>query len=561
MMERSAQAAPNTSCHALLARHREQLQQQYRELTAAPQASLHDDAAISDALSRSLAELRGALQIMDEAERQLRAHSERLAAKEADCELHRRRYRELLESCPDAYIVTDHDGIICEANVAASKLTGRDPEDLIDTHLAELIHPEKREDFLSSAAELPNLGQIEHMETCVIAGDEAIASVAISATMCDVEQRWVLCDVTGLEEDKQELRQMRDEIQRSERLAAIGTLAAGLGHDVKNLLFPMRRRLQSLAAADLSPRAVEDLQGLRHVVTYLQQLASTLQLMAERPDPSQMVEGTTDIVTWWEHVAPLVRTATRSSVQLRTNFGDDLPPLNIAPHLLTQAVMNLVSNAGEVMTDGGTIKVWAKRAKHGPFVRVGVSDTGPGMSPDVLRRALDPFFTTKPRTRGLSTGMGLSLVRSIAKSVAGSVRIDSTPGQGTTVVLRFPVAPEPMQTGARSAGSTPCAAVSVSDSHLAATMCTLLNLSRLPSWRCDPQDPGECNLWIVEPESVEVDMACEFLRADDKRRLVLFGRKSEHWREVEATWIDPSASLANLRDALSEIAFDVLQGQ
>src|SRR5690606_32849549 len=105
------------------------------------------------------------------------------------------------------------------------------------------------------------------------------------------------------------------------------------------------------------------------------------------------------------------------------------------------------------------------------------------------------------------------------------------------------------------------AAVSVSDSHLASTMCTLLNLSRLPSWRCDPHDPGDCRLWIVEPECIPVAMAREYLRTSEKRRLVFFGRQHDQWRDISAVWIDPAASLGTIRDTLSQVAFEVLQGR
>lgn len=548
--------AESESGAAQLLRRREALQAQYEQLLSWVRAG----APSGDALSAAFKQLHDALLIVCDAERELRACLELIAAKDAACEAQQRRCKELLDACPDAYFVTNHAGVIREANPAAATLTGRAMERLIGTPLVDLIHSEQRAGFLLQVEELVERGRLEQVGSRIVRDDSSVASVAISATMCAVEQRWVLCDVTDAVQDKQQLREMHQTIQRSERLAAIGTLAAGLGHDVKNLLFPMRRRLESLAEAKLSAEATEDVEGLRHVVRYLQQLANNLQLMAERPDASQMMQGTTEIVTWWEHVSPLVRTATRSSVQLRARFGDGLPPLNIAPHLLTQAVMNLVSNAGEVMGDGGVITVWAEQARHGSFVPVGVSDNGPGMSAEVLRRALDPFFTTGPRSRGLSTGMGLSLVRSIVRSVAGSIRIDSRPGEGTTVVLRLPIAPEPGPGGQRIAGGTPCAAVSVRDSHLAATMCTLLNLSRLPSWRCDPMDPGDCDLWIVEPESVDVAKAQAFLHADAKRRLVLFGHKSSQWEEIKAMWIDPSASLSNLRDTLSEIAFDVLRG-
>ena len=544
----------------LLHELRERLLQQCEAMTEIE----HSAGDVEERMAAAMRTLQPALDALQVAERDMHRLTSELDAANSKCERERRRYADLFELCPEPYLVTDVSWHIREANYAAIRLVELPNEQIIAHTVHDLVHPEDREAFRKRLEELPHRKHIDDWEIRFQVAEARTIPVSISVALCGQnrnEIRWLIRDLTDVDQDRMEMQQMREEIHRSERMTAIGTLAAGLGHDVKNLLFPMRCRLDSLAASDLPSQAVQDVEGIRHAVGYLQQLANNLQLMAERPDPSLTVQGTTELQAWWEHVVPLMRTATRASVQVDAKLGPDLPPINIAPHLLTQAVMNLINNASEVMAEGGRITVWANRSKHGPFIKLGVTDEGPGMAPEVLRRALDPFFTTKPRGRGISTGMGLSLVRSIIKNVAGSVRVDSTPGAGTTVILRLPIAVESDQAKAGAGQSVAYAAVSVSDSHLAATMCTLLNLSRMPSWRSDPHDPGDCKLWIVEPTSIPINMAREYLRTDKSRRLILCGKQEGEWRNIAADWIDPSASLPTIRDVLSQAAFAVLQKQ
>lgn len=541
---------------------RRELERQFQELAQEFEAG---GSLGEDALSTALQQINEALQAMSCAESELLARTQQLAESHSECDRERQRYLDLFQLCPDPYLVTNSRGKISEANRAAGEMAGCPSGELVGMAIQELVHPDEREAFEGRISEINRLSRIDGWEVRLHLDDSKTVPVAVTVIPSDHDNRhgdlrWLLRDLTAIEQDRLDMQRMRDEIHRSERLTAIGTLAAGLGHDVKNLLLPMRCRLDSLSSLELPAQARQDVEGLRHAVGYLQQLANNLQLMAERPDPTQPELSRTELIAWWEHVAPLMRTATRTNVHISAQLDDGIPSLAIAPHLLTQVVMNLINNASEVMPEGGRVSVWAKRSKHGPFVKLGVSDDGPGMPAEVLRKALDPFFTTKPRGRGLSTGMGLSLVRSILKSVAGSVRIDSTPGQGTTVILRLPIASDQRISVSGSASGVAHAAVSISDSHLASTMCTLLNLSRLPSWRCDPHDPGDCALWVVEPQSIAIALAREFL-TDRKRRLVLFGHQTDQWNQIDAIWLDPTSSLATIRDVLSQAALDVLQSQ
>lgn len=546
-------------------RRREDLQAQVKSLTDAKQRVANGDDVALTTLSQSIAQLSGAVRDLASAEEELRAQHQELTESRDECERERERYQDLFEFCPDAYLVTQLDGVISEANRAAADLTGRAVHELLGKSVSILIPLEEQTSFMQRVKDVSRIDRIDDWHVTIRTATRRSVNVAISVHLSretvdgEGELRWLIRDLSSIEEAEAELQVLRQRLARSEQLSAIGTLAAGLGHDVKNLVFPMRCRLDSLSQQDLPEQAMTDLLGLRHAVAYLQQLANNLQLLSERPDESSHDQEVTDLAAWWDHVQPLLHLVTRGQIQLEAEFEDELPPLRIAPHLLTQATMNLVNNVSEVMPQGGRVWIEAVCSEKEDMVQLSVKDDGPGMQPQVLRRALDPFYTTKTRRGSMSTGMGLPLVRGIVRSVAGSVRIDSAPGEGTVVMLRLPVACDGSADASAMNSNVPHAAISVSDSHLASTLATLLHMSRLPSYRCDPHEPGDSRVWIVEPHATPLELAREYLRKDKDRRLVLYGDRTGPWRELPATCIESTASLARIRDTLSEIALDVLQ--
>ena len=146
--------------------------------------------------------------------------------------------------------------------------------------------------------------------------------------------------------------------------------------------------------------------------------------------------------------AAMLRRILGDRIKVRTDLADDLRLGYFDPHQLETALLNLAINARDAMPEGGTLTIStgnahskpgpATDAVRGDHVRITVHDTGTGMSPEVLRRAVEPFFTTKPV--GSGSGLGLSMVYGFAKQSGGHIELDSTPGEGTTVALYLPAA-------------------------------------------------------------------------------------------------------------------------
>jgi PAS domain S-box-containing protein len=238
------------------------------------------------------------------------------------------------------------------------------------------------------------------------------------------------------------LEESHARLRLSERMASLGTLCAGLGHDMGNLLLPVRLRLEAMELKGVPTAIAEDMRAIGTCAEYLQRLANGLRLLSLDPDHSGG-SGTTNLVEWWADVESFLKNCLPRGVELERLFDENLPLARIPRHRLTQAIFNLVQNAGDAIgcekPGGGRVRIAARVASGDGAVQIVVSDDGCGMSPEVRAHCLEPFFTRKPR--GISTGLGLSLVHGIVRQAGGSIDVDSTEGVGTSFTITLPTAP------------------------------------------------------------------------------------------------------------------------
>ncbi len=334
-----------------------------------------------------------------------------------------------------------------------------------------------------------------------------------------------------LAEQTSALQQANARLRMSDRMASIGTLAAGLGHDMNNVLLPVRARLNALKASgqagNLARPDRDHVEQIARSVAYLQQLADGLHYLALDPDTEEDARGgggSTVLSQWWAQAGPLLSKAVPKHVRVLASFPDELPPVGVAAHALTQAVLNLVVNAGEAIPPQserkrrqGFVRISAEPVHQdgADWVRFSVADNGSGMTDEVRRRAFEMFFTTKPR--GLGTGLGLALVRKVIERAGGAVDIDTHLGKGTTVTMMMPAA------RSARAGSEPApgAVVSVDDGRAAALIRQVLECSGTPV-RADADLAG-ARLWIVTPSDQRLAQAVAWRSAAPDGALVLYG--------------------------------------
>lgn len=230
------------------------------------------------------------------------------------------------------------------------------------------------------------------------------------------------------------------------RLAAVGEMTGGIAHDFRNLLAVIESGLRLAAStADEPDKARSYIAAAREGVDRGIELTSQLLTFAKHQELNAHAGDLNEFLRTFE---PFLRYGAGPNVRVKLELGSNIPDCLIDPALFDAAVLNLVVNARDAMSNGGEVRIVTERLDQrtatpdslepGIYARVCVEDNGHGMPEKVLRRVFDPFFTTKGET---GTGIGLSQVRAYAQMVGGRVRISSKPGLGTTVDLLFPSLP------------------------------------------------------------------------------------------------------------------------
>jgi signal transduction histidine kinase len=329
------------------------------------------------------------------------------------------------------------------------------------------------------------------------------AGVALRARARQHELREHKEHLEGMVEERTEqLADSMRQLQAKERLAALGTLAAGLGHDISNLVMPIRMHLEVLEADCPSDQVREDVGAIRTALQYLTNLSAGLRLMALDPSREAASSRVDDLSGWWSQAQSVLRGVLPKHVRLE----GDLPPgigVRASAHRLTQAVFNLVQNAGEALASTTDAVVRVTAEPIGPpgaarMVRLRISDNGPGMTPNVVRRCFEPYFSTKGRT--ISTGMGLAMVRGVTEAAGGGLQVHSELGRGATFTMTLPAVDHaPFSAATGTPGPTPkTAALSIADPKAARIAAMLLEGLDLSVVRLSGSAKPESPLWIVQ---------------------------------------------------------------
>ncbi|HYD01766.1 MAG TPA: PAS domain S-box protein, partial [Phycisphaerales bacterium] len=227
-----------------------------------------------------------------------------------------------------------------------------------------------------------------------------------------------------------ELEQTHLRLRISERMAVIGTMSAGLAHDLGNLLLPIRIRLGSMLKAELPPEVAKDVLAIHHSTEYLRRLATSLRLLSADPESDRKLQ--TELAEWWRDTQGLYRSTLPPGVRLDVSVPEGVVAAVGRP-ALTQAVFNLVHNAGEMLLGRADAAVTVSAAIEPDAVSLTVADNGPGMSQEQQRRCLEPFYSTR-KDRG-GSGLGLTVVAAIVRRCGGSMRVRSEVGAGAAFTL------------------------------------------------------------------------------------------------------------------------------
>lgn len=228
--------------------------------------------------------------------------------------------------------------------------------------------------------------------------------------------------------------QFEAQLAAYEKYAALAQLALGAAHEINNPLLGIQSHLElELKQA----REAEQREEIEQCIQGARRISSTIHALINYARPGPLLLGKLRLGALVEETLAFLRHQPMfRRLHLETHIAPDLPAITADANQLSQTLVNLLLNAAQATSDGGTIAISAEKIKFTDAVELTVHDTGEGIPADILPHVFEPFFTTK---RGKGTGLGLSISHAYVRSHGGDIRVDSLPGHGTTVRVTLPI--------------------------------------------------------------------------------------------------------------------------
>jgi PAS domain S-box-containing protein len=351
------------------------------------------------------------------------------------------------------------EGYVSSWNSGAERIKGYTPEEIIGQHFSRFYTEEDRQAGLplQTIETAAREGRFEREGWRVRKnGTKFFANVVVDAIHSPdgslLGFAKITRDITERMNAARALEEAREALFQSQKMEAIGQLTGGIAHDFNNLLMAIQGSLEllqrRLPADDPKVALLIDnaLQGARRGAALTQRMLA----FARRQELKLMPLDVRDVV---QRMTNLLQSSLGPSVRVETHFPLELPKINADANQIELALLNLAINGRDAMPKGGTITIGAAKRtnvpglKAGNYLCVSVTDTGTGMDEETLKRAMEPFFTTKGVGKG--TGLGLPMVHGMAEQSGGKLLLKSELGRGTSAELCLPVATDKLASAAR----------------------------------------------------------------------------------------------------------------
>ena len=369
----------------------------------------------------------------------------------------------VVEQCPVSIVITDAMGVIEYVNPHFCRVTGYRPEEVRGEHTRMLNSGNTADEIY------------QELWTSISGGDiwrgefqnrkKNGESFWESATICPVhDQSNEITHYLALKEDITEYRRKDLMLNQAMKLEAVGRMTDGIAHDFNNLLTIILGNLEFLQS---DTRLDEDGETNELIADAMSaaydgsNLIKQLLIFSRRKEPDSRPM---EITTFMEGVQYLLKRAIPADIDLELKVAGDIGTVLIDSNRLESAVLNLVINARDAMPDGGRLTISVEKAllpeseeveggylSPGDYIFIKVADNGSGMTEEVRRQALEPFYTTKPSAAG--TGLGLSMVHDLMLKSEGGIRIESEPARGTTITLILPLYEQETESPAKHQGA------------------------------------------------------------------------------------------------------------
>lgn len=356
-------------------------------------------------------------------------------------------FRTLIEASPDAVIV-HRDSRICYLNASAVRILGlADARAGTGLHILDVVHPGDRAWARRRIASLDQQGSTTPFsDTRFLRGDGQTIVLSVGGVRVVFEGE---PSTVAVARDVSDQRRLQHQLAQADRMASLGTLAAGVGHEINNPLAYVMLSLEAITrfaaqaepelARPLAEHAANAFDGARRVAKIVRDLRTFSRLDDE-------IRTVVDVRRALEVALSTASHELKHRARVSTTL-DEVAPVVGSEGRLAQIFLNLLVNAAQAVPAGAvarnTISLYTLRDAQGR-VCVEVRDTGPAVTPESQRRLFEPFFTTKGQAEstGTGTGLGLAICRSIIESLGGEIQVEGVPGTGSTFRVLLPPSPE-----------------------------------------------------------------------------------------------------------------------
>ncbi len=356
--------------------------------------------------------------------------------------------RNTLLNAVDGIIAADMTGKVIIFNQAAAEATGYSIAEALDALYIWQIYPE---DGRQNAREIMRQlrgesyggkGKLKRYHIDIVGKNGERIPISLYASIIYEEEREMA--TIGFFHDLRERLRMKAELERAqvqllqaEKMASLGKLAAGVAHQLNNPLGSITLFAQLMIEEhDLPAAARED---LRRIIHDAERCRDTVRELLEFARQTRQQMQPQDINRALSRTLFLLKNQSLfQNIEIACTLKEGLPPVRADIQQINHLFMNLILNAAQAMRNHGRLGLKTRMAQDATQVCIEVSDTGPGIDPQILPHIFEPFFTTKDPGEG--TGLGLSMAYSIVQNHGGQIRVESIPDQGTTFIVTLPVA-------------------------------------------------------------------------------------------------------------------------
>jgi two-component system, NtrC family, sensor kinase len=343
----------------------------------------------------------------------------------------------LIENSPSATIYVRKGGEIAIFNTAAERLTGYRKEDVIGTmNIRRLYKPGEAEQIMKElkSSNFGGPGIRQRREMVIVDKDKNEIPVRLYAALLYEDEQAV--GSVGIITDQRERKALERQLLRSEKLASLGKLAAGIAHEINQPLtgvLTFAHLLKKTFQDDEPTRKdleiiVRETTRIRGIVQGVLDFARETHMQKEPKRIEEVLDQTLEIVVHQQKFF---------GITLNKEYDSSVPEVVIDSNLMEQVFMNIILNALDSMKGSGTLTV--RTRKVGDCVEVDIIDSGCGMPEDILDKIFDPFFTTKDSTEGMGMGLGLAVSYGIVRNHNGDISVISKLGSGTIFTVRLPL--------------------------------------------------------------------------------------------------------------------------